>query len=47
MIINYKIMGCSKSKPIAGDKKMIEGPITEDMLKSLNRPERFELMMPL
>jgi hypothetical protein len=40
-------MGCSKTKPVAMDKQMIDGPITEDLLASLNRPERFEIMRPL
>ena len=40
-------MGCSKSKPIARDKEIIEGPLDEDDLAKLDRPERLEMMLPL
>ena len=40
-------MGCSKSKPIAKDKKIIDGPIDEETLAKMDRAERFEVTMPL
>ena len=40
-------MGCSKSKPIAKDKSIRDGPISEDEMAKMNRAERFELLIPL
>jgi hypothetical protein len=40
-------MGCSKSKPIAKDKEIRDGPVTEEELSKMNRAERFELLLPL